>query len=115
VDGVDALSDGELNELDELVAECTPGPWYPRLLDDEHHMQLVAVSTEPDPGFGRTDYAYPDFDARTVVAATLVQQPSYVLGPDSRPDQNAAFIALARTAVPRLIAELRHRRAHPTT
>ena len=41
-----------------------------------------------------------------MIAATLVQQPRYVDIADERWDVNATFIAAARTAVPRLLAEI---------
>ncbi|MEU9859164.1 hypothetical protein [Streptomyces sp. NPDC047974] len=101
------LSDEELGELDELAQAATPGPWFVRGLDDEHAMNLVAVSTTPDTGLGER---WPDFDHREIVAATLVQQPRYVDTADERWDENAQFIATAREAVPRLVAEIRHLR-----
>ncbi|MFE3149481.1 hypothetical protein ACFXJ6_22955 [Streptomyces sp. NPDC059218] len=102
------LSDGELDELDELARAATPGPWFVRGLDDEHAMNLVAVSTTPDTGLGER---WPNFDYREIVAATLVQQPRYVDAADERWDENAQFIATAREAVPRLVAEIRRLRS----
>ncbi|MFC8536675.1 hypothetical protein ACFUJY_22415 [Streptomyces sp. NPDC057249] len=101
------LSDEELDELDELAQAATPGPWFVRGLDDEYAMNLVAVSTTPDTGLGEH---WPNFDHREIVAATLVQQPRYVDAADERWDENAQFIATAREAVPRLVAELRNLR-----
>lgn len=98
------LSDKELDELDELEQAATPGPWFVRSLDDEHAMNLVAVSTTPETGLGER---WPRFDHREIVAATLVQHPRYVDTSDERWDENAQFIAAAREAVPRLVAELR--------
>ncbi|MEW2079530.1 hypothetical protein ACFZAG_38990 [Streptomyces sp. NPDC012403] len=102
------LTDDELDELDELVQAATPGPWFVRNLDDEYAMNLVAVGTTPDTGLGER---WPAFDHREIVAATLVQQPRYVDTADARWDENAQFIATAREAVPRLIAEIRRLRA----
>ncbi|WP_199563569.1 MULTISPECIES: hypothetical protein [unclassified Streptomyces] len=101
------LSEGELDALDELAQAATPGPWFVRGLDDEHAMHLVAVSTTPDTGPGGR---WPNFDHREIVAATLVQQPRYVDAADERWDENAQFIATAREAVPRLVAEIRRLR-----
>lgn len=97
------LSDDELTELAELAEHATPGPWYVRDLDDEHAMSLVAVGTQPDTGLGER---WPGFDHTSMIAATLIQQPRYVDIADERWDANAAFIAAARTAVPRLLAEI---------
>jgi hypothetical protein len=104
----ESISDGELDELDELARAATPGPWFVRGLDDEHAMNLVAVSTTPDTGLGER---WPNFDHREIVAATLVQQPRYVDAADERWDENAQFIATAREAVPRLVAEIRRLRS----
>ena len=101
------LTDEELNELDALAHTATPGPWFVRLLDDEHAMNLTAVSTTPDIGRGER---WPNFEPNEIVAATLVQQPRYVDIADTRWDENAKFIADARQSVPRLIAEVRRLR-----
>jgi hypothetical protein len=101
------LSDAELTEITSLADSATRGPWYVRALDDEHAMNLVAISTEPDTG---AHEHWPDFDHAVMIAATLVQQPRYVDIADERWDENAAFIAAARTVVPRLLAEIRRLR-----
>ncbi|MGO4612656.1 hypothetical protein AB4305_11760 [Nocardia sp. 2YAB30] len=101
------LTDTELDQLDALARAATPGPWFVRLLDDEHAMNLVAVSTVPDTGLGER---WPTFDHHQIVAATLIQQPRYVDTADERWDDNALFIAHARQAVPRLIDEVRRLR-----
>lgn len=41
-----------------------------------------------------------------MIAATLIHQPRYVDIADERWDANAAFIAAARTSVPRVLAEI---------
>ncbi|MEW2626290.1 hypothetical protein [Streptomyces sp. NPDC048106] len=94
-------------ELDELAQAATPGPWFVRSLDDEHAMNLVAVSTVPDTGLGER---WPSFDHREIVAATLVQHPRYVDTADEHRDENAQFIAATRETVPRLIADIRRLR-----
>ncbi|MFI2426232.1 hypothetical protein ACH5A7_19380 [Streptomyces sp. NPDC018955] len=99
----DALTEDELAEIAEVADAATPGPWHVRLLDDEYAMSLVAVSTVPGTGAGERR---PAFDPREIVAATLVQQPRCVDVADERWDENARFIADARRAVPRLIAEI---------
>ncbi|MGI5248937.1 hypothetical protein [Actinacidiphila glaucinigra] len=101
------LSNEELDDLDELAQAATAGPWFVRLLDDDHAMNLVAVSTVPDTGLGER---WPRFDHHEIVAATLVQQPRYVDIADERWDENARFIATARESVPRLINEIRRLR-----
>ncbi|WTE70215.1 hypothetical protein OH775_27410 [Streptomyces sp. NBC_01615] len=107
--GTADMADGglDLDAIDELCAAATPGPWFVRSLDDDHAMNLVAVSTVEDTGRGER---WPAFDHGEIVAATLVQQPRYVDCADERWDENAAFIAMARDAVPRLVAEVRRLR-----
>lgn len=102
------LTDEELADLEQLAEVATPGPWYVRFLDDSSAMNLVAISTVPDNGRGER---WPDFDHREIVAATLVQEPRYADVADERWDENAWFIARARDAVPRLVAEVRRLRA----
>lgn len=105
----DALTDADLVEMEERAEAATPGPWYVRLLDDDHAAGLVAVSTIPDSG---RDDGWPDFAAGQMIAATLVQFPNrYIDCSDQRWDENASFIAHARNDVPRLIAEIRRLRA----
>ncbi|MEU7526818.1 hypothetical protein AB0A74_13895 [Saccharothrix sp. NPDC042600] len=109
------MSDDEVDDLDELLdtleeldEATTPGPWYTRALDDDYAMCLTAVSTVPDTG---RNERFPAFDHGEIIAATLVQHPRYVDVADERWDENALFIAMARDAVPRLVAEVRRLRA----
>jgi hypothetical protein len=102
------MTDDELDEIDDRAQHATPGPWFVRFLDDDYAMNLVAVSTLPATGRGER---WPDFAAGDIVAATLIQGPiPYVNSRDGLWDQNAAFIAHARSDVPRLIAEIRRLR-----
>ncbi|MEV4159250.1 hypothetical protein [Nonomuraea dietziae] len=103
------ITDSELQEIDSRAQAATPGPWHVRFLDDDAAANLVAVSTVPDTGGGER---WPEWDNSEMVAATLVQFPKpYVASPDDRWDENAAFIAHARSDVPRLLAEVRRLRA----
>ncbi|MGW5325692.1 hypothetical protein [Streptomyces sp. NPDC004014] len=97
----------DLGEIEEVSAAATPGPWFVRQLDDEYAMNLVAISTVADTGQGAK---WPNFDHREMIAATLVQHPRYVDCADSRWDENAAFIAMAREAVPQLVEEVKRLR-----
>jgi hypothetical protein len=102
------LSDAELMAIAERAGHASPGPWFVQLLDDEDAMSLVAVGTVPDAEQGSR---WPDFDHATIVAATLIQEPRYVDIADGRWDENADFIAHARTDIPRLITEIQRLRA----
>ncbi|MEU9455181.1 hypothetical protein [Streptomyces sp. NPDC048277] len=97
----------DLDEIEELCSAATPGPWFVRILDDTHAMNLVAVSVVEDTGRGER---WPDFDHGELIAATLVQEPRYVDCADERWDENAAFIAMARETVPQLVKEVRRLR-----
>jgi hypothetical protein len=108
---MEPMPDTELDEIARRADDATPGPWHVRFLDDDYASNLVAVSTVPDTGRGER---WPGFDHATIVAATLVQHPHrYVDIADARWDQNAAFIAHARSDIPRLIAEIRRLRELP--
>ncbi|GAA1662704.1 hypothetical protein [Fodinicola feengrottensis] len=102
------MREDELEDIEELCGAASPPPWFVRQLDDDWAMGLVAVSTTPDTGLGER---WPEFDHGEIIAATLVQQPRYVDSVDGLWDQNAAFIAMAREAVPRLVSEVRRLRA----
>ena len=97
------MDEQELIELEQLCEQATPGPWFVRNLDDTHYMNLVAVSTVQD----RAHLPWPKYGPETIVAATLIQEPRYVDHAAERWDEDAVFIAAARTAMPQLIAEVR--------
>lgn len=101
------LSDAELDLIERRAEAATPGPWFVRFLDDINAMGLIAVSTQPDTGQGER---WPDFDQWTIIAATLVQEPRYADIEDGRWDENARFIAAARSDIGRLIDEVRRLR-----
>ena len=102
------LTEEELTSIAVDAEAATPGPWFVRLLDDDRSMNLTAVSTVPGTDW---DSCWPDFSHGEIIAATLVQHPRYVESADGRWDENAAFIAMARDAVPRLVAEVRRLRS----
>ena len=110
------LTDTELAAIAARAAAATPGPWHVRHLDDDHSMNLTAVSSQPAT---TTPDRWPNDEHASIVAATLVQQPRYVDHTDRRWVENATFIAAARTDVPRLLAEITRLRAvldpHPPT
>ena len=101
------LSDAELGAIASRVDAATPGPWFVRLLGDDWAMNLVAVATSPDTD--RSEH-WPAFHSNEMVAATLVQHPRFIDIADERWDQNADFIANARTDIPRLIADIKRLR-----
>jgi hypothetical protein len=102
-----AISDEELCSIQARADEATPGPWFVRQLDDDYASSLVAVSTAPDTGRGER---WPAFDSGEIIAATLIQNPIPYVSMDDGWDQNAEFIAHARSDIPSLIAEIRRLR-----
>lgn len=98
-----SLTDEQLKQLLQLARKATPTPWYVRHLDDSDAMNLIAISTSEDSGRGER---FPHFNAKELVAATLVQAPRYVDIADGKWEENAAFIAAAANAIPLLIEEL---------
>lgn len=97
------LTDEQLRHLLQLARKATPTPWYVRHLDDSDAMNLVAISTTQDSGKVER---FPHFNAKELIAATLVQAPRYVDIADEEWDENAAFIAAAANAIPLLVEEL---------
>src|SRR5438552_15852649 len=97
------MAELDLTAIRGRAAAATSGPWHVRRLDEDHAMNLVAISTTPDDGVGER---WPDFDYGEIVAATLVQEPRYASIADARWDGNAAFIAHAREDVPNLLDEI---------
>ena len=104
---MDDLPEEVLEVMAARAAAATPGPSYVNYLDDDHAMSLIAVSTNVDT---QTQPRWPGFDYKTMVAATLVQQPRYVDHEGERWEEDANFIAHAREDIPRLIKEVRRLR-----
>jgi hypothetical protein len=103
------LSDAELDAIASRASSSTPGPWFVRFLDDDWAMNLVAVATAAESAAREGQLP---LDAGLIVAATLIQHPQFVNISDELWDENAEFIAHARTDVPRLIAEIRRLRGY---
>jgi hypothetical protein len=89
-----------LDRLAELEATATLGPWYVRFMDDNMCMGAIAISTQPDVG---DNEHLVDGAIFGVVAATLIQDPPYIMREDEREKQNADLIAEVRTALPELL------------
>ncbi|MFE3452780.1 hypothetical protein ACFXJ8_28030 [Nonomuraea sp. NPDC059194] len=101
------MTEEELRTIEERANAATPGPWHLCLLDDAWATNLVAISTTPHVDSPR----WPAWDGQKMVAATLVQFPErYIDIKDARWDENADFIAHARSDVPRLVEEIRRLR-----
>ena len=103
------MTEQELSRLEALCNAATAGPWYDHNPDDEHSMNAYVVSTSPVEPSVDTDYRINDH--AIIVAITLLQTPRVACTSDGRYEQNAAFIAAARTELPRLIAAYRALRA----
>ena len=104
------MTDEDLKRLEELANAATPGPWYAHNPDDDYCMNVFVVTTskaEPDVGVDERKN-----DHGEVVALTLFQAPRVADHASMRWEADADFIAVAREAVPALIAEVR--RLHST-
>lgn len=95
-------------EIQQRLSKATPAPWYVNYLDDNHFMNLVAVTTVPDDGLHQTvDESIRD----TILATTLLQgslpdgKPFVEVGVNSEAnwDEDAEFIAHAREDIPYLL------------
>ncbi len=104
--------------LDEIRARCeraTPGPWYPRATDDASFMNARYVSTEQGPMMtckdglvwvhdGLRGMAEGQCDYKSVVCITLLQEPRLAAHASDGCDEDAEFIAHARTDISALLA-----------
>lgn len=77
------LTDAELDALERLCSEATPGPWYQNAATNK---EVICDS---------------EFLVICRTPGSLYQKAA---------DHNAALIAAARTALPALLAEVRRRR-----
>lgn len=107
------MTDDHLKEIETRAALATPGPWYAHRTDDELYSSAAYVSIEASDfnhdnktrmSAGSPQQAKPE----GVIAITLLQNPQLAVADAC--DENALFIAHARTDVPQLIAEVRRLR-----
>ena len=94
------MSDTLIDKLGQLDEAATPGPWYVRFMDDNMCMGAIAVGTEPDHG---KNEALVDRAVFGVLAATLIQDPPYMMRADEREKENAELIAAMGNALPELL------------
>lgn len=86
----DRITPAELDALERLCAEATPGPWE--------------VGVEPN---GTPGYIYCDNSLGSAVAIAYGRALRWTVFPRSEEEANAAFIAAARRDVPRLVERVR--------
>jgi hypothetical protein len=103
-----------LSQIRQRLEAATPGKWYVNYLDDDHSMNLVAVTTRPDSG-NHEQLPYEDIDAviRDSIVATTLEQAGFeqtkphvmvdvdesdyfTPGKGGRWDEDAEFIANAK-------------------
>ncbi len=112
---IESMIERQLQQIEERVAKATPGPWYAHATDDMYATNARYVSIKPgnihhhDNKRGMSDGDKHQADPNSVVAITLLQAP--LLARTDECDENALFIAHARTDVPLLIAEVRRLQA----
>ena len=97
--------DRDLAEIAGFCERATPGPWFVVFGNDNSAASFVGISVDRTPD--HLSFRAGTLNSSRMVAATLVQSPvGYVTGPDTLWDQNAEFIAAARTALPKLVDEV---------
>lgn len=101
-----------LNQAETDSRGATPAPWFAKATDDEQYMNARYVSTDPGPfehdNKTSLDAHDPDLDVvKSCVAITLLQAPSLAIHDAGCWDEDAQFIATARTAVPVLLGIVR--------
>lgn len=86
--------------------KATKGPWYFRCTDDAHAMNARMVCTEPTPlEHAETTYAHDGVmrsDFEEAICVTLHQIRPRICREDGKEEENAEFIASARTSLPQL-------------
>lgn len=92
----------DLDTLDELERLATPSPWHVRYLDDDHAMNAIGISTEPDTG-EHEDMATFACAGPELLAACLIQAPPYVVPSDRKWRENADLMVAVRNALPELL------------
>ena len=96
-----------LAEIETRCNATTPGPWEYENIDDGMCMNADVVRTCGDGAVDDFPLDGPYEDKERIVAITLLQAPRFASIADNRWEENAQFIAHARTDVPDLIAEIR--------
>ena len=99
---VPVLDDEALDELLELVAQATPGPWYVRCMDDTNCMSSYGVSNI-DGGDEHEDWTSSNWPRDELVAVTLLQTPYAAAIKDKKWFENAVLIAEMRTHIEELV------------
>lgn len=105
------VTDDDLARLERLCEAATEGPWYTVFTDDESRMNAVYVGTVDRGSMHDNTIGMDGHRRGEIIAATLIQVVPTVDHESELWDENADFIAESRTAMPRLIAEIRRLRA----
>ena len=99
---VTAIDHEFLDELLELAAQATPGPWYVRCMDDTNCMSSYGVSNI-DGGEEHEDWTSSNWPRDELVAVTLLQTPYAAAIKDKKWFENAVLIAEMRTHIEELV------------
>lgn len=89
-----------LDQLTRLEGKAAPAPWVVVQLNDNSCMSMVAITNGDMPAH---HLAGGDWEGSHILAATLIQDPPYVVPQDQRWNENAALIAEVRNNLPELI------------
>jgi hypothetical protein len=105
------ISDDDIRQLEELEREATPGPWEYELDEFDHAEGLVATVADKDTNMlavletGIIDVPNPGGDWTEEKAA--IKKAGWEKAKAGQELKDAAFIAAARNALPKLIAAYR--------
>jgi len=107
------ITEAELDSILDRASKAILGPWFIHYTDDACAANARYISNAP--GSGRHDQKRglaednpSQARSKTVIAITLLQNPLLCRAPLY--NENADFIAQARTDVPRLVAEIKRLR-----
>jgi len=99
---VTAVDHEFLDELAEMAAQATPGPWYVRCMDDTNCMSSYGVSNI-DGGDEYEDWTSSDWPTGELIAVTLLQTPDAARIKDRKWFENAVLIAEMRSHIEELV------------
>ncbi len=98
-----------IEEIEELLAAATEGPWFIRYFDDEYFMNMFLITNKPGPGRheGLLSECFENegIEPEDIVAAVLLQEPRIVSG--EKFEENAELIAAAPTIIRELLDEVK--------
>lgn len=101
------MSDPDFAAMRERCDRATAGPWHVVEMDDDYCMSAYAIATVPNADAPPNEDSHEkDGDHAKRICLTLWQAPRIVDIADLKWEENAAFIAHARTDLPICLARI---------